>query len=57
MQSEAGGGRGDHAAALPKHADDVLPLHLLERGAAAGFRRVSAYFGLKERAGWGRWKG
>jgi hypothetical protein len=26
MQSETGGGRGDHAAALPERLDEVLPL-------------------------------
>ena len=57
VQSETGGGRGDHPAALPKHADDMLPLHLLERGAAGDFRRILPSIRPKERAGSGRWKG
>jgi len=44
MQSEAGGGRRNYAAAFLKHTDDMLPLHLLERGAAGGFGWILPYF-------------
>jgi hypothetical protein len=43
-QSEAGGRGADHAAAFPQRPDDMFPLHMLERGAAGGFRSLLPYF-------------
>jgi hypothetical protein len=43
--SEAGGCGADHTAALPKHPNDMVPLYLLERGAAAGSQGILPYFG------------
>jgi len=43
-KSETGGGRRDYPAALPQHPHHMLPLHLLQRGAAGGFRAVLLYF-------------
>src|ERR1017187_6763985 len=47
VQSETGGRGADHTAALPKHPDDMFPLHLLERGGAGGFQGIVPYFGQR----------
>ena len=45
VEPQTRGGRGDHPAAVPQHPHHMLPLHLLERGAAGGFQRILLYFG------------
>src|ERR1039458_5883703 len=47
VQSETGGRGADHTAALAKHADDMIPLHLLERRGAGGFLGIVPYFGQR----------
>ena len=44
VQSETGGGRGDHTVALAEHFDNMIPLDLLEGGSARQFRRGLPYF-------------
>ena len=43
--SEAGSCGANHTAALPKHTNDMVALHLLERGAPGGFHGIFPYFG------------
>jgi hypothetical protein len=45
VQSETRGGGGDHPAALLQHADNMIPLHLLEGGAPGGLRGVFSDLG------------
>src|SRR6185312_891803 len=45
--SEASRGRADHATRFPKHPNNMLLLHLLQRSVAGGLQRIGPYFGQR----------